>query len=75
MPPALARADIGIAMAAAGSAIALETADVAIMDDDPRKVAGFIALRYQCDMVSLKECLLEKVCVVLCCGLLMWLHT
>jgi Zn2+/Cd2+-exporting ATPase len=42
--PALARADIGIAMGAAGTATALETADVAIMDDDPRKVADFILL-------------------------------
>jgi Cd2+/Zn2+-exporting ATPase len=42
--PALARADIGFAMGAAGTATALETADVAIMDDDPRKVADFIDL-------------------------------
>ena len=42
--PALARADIGFAMGAAGTATAIETADVAIMDDDPRKVADFIAL-------------------------------
>jgi Cd2+/Zn2+-exporting ATPase len=42
--PALARADIGMAMGAAGTATALETADVAIMDDDPRKVARFIRL-------------------------------
>ncbi len=42
--PALARADIGFAMGAAGTATALETADVAIMDDDPRKVAAFIRL-------------------------------
>ncbi len=49
--PALARADIGIAMAAAGSAIALETADVAIMDDDPRKVAGFIGLSRHCALI------------------------
>lgn len=42
--PALARADIGIAMGAAGTATALETADVAIMDDDPRKAARFIRL-------------------------------
>jgi Cd2+/Zn2+-exporting ATPase len=42
--PALARADIGIAMGAAGTATALETADVAIMDDDPRKIARFIRL-------------------------------
>lgn len=42
--PALARADIGFAMGAAGTATALETADVAIMDDDPRKIADFISL-------------------------------
>ncbi|WP_367200043.1 heavy metal translocating P-type ATPase [Aquabacterium sp.] len=42
--PALARATVGIAMGAAGTATALETADVAIMDDDPRKVAQFICL-------------------------------
>lgn len=42
--PALARSDIGFAMGAAGTATALETADVAIMDDDPRKLAVFIRL-------------------------------
>ncbi|MCH8180903.1 MAG: heavy metal translocating P-type ATPase [Proteobacteria bacterium] len=42
--PALARADIGLAMGAAGTATALETADVAIMDDDPRKLADFVRL-------------------------------
>jgi Cd2+/Zn2+-exporting ATPase len=42
--PALASADIGFAMGAAGTATALESADVAIMDDDPRKIATFIAL-------------------------------
>ncbi len=42
--PALARADIGFAMAAAGTDAAIETADVAIMDDDLRKLAAFIRL-------------------------------
>ena len=42
--PALARADIGLAMGAAGTATALEAADVAIMDDDLGKIASFIAL-------------------------------
>lgn len=42
--PALARADIGFAMGAAGTATALEAADVAIMDDDPRKLASFIRI-------------------------------
>lgn len=42
--PALARADIGFAMGAAGTDTALETADVALMDDDLRKVATFLEL-------------------------------
>jgi Zn2+/Cd2+-exporting ATPase len=42
--PALARADIGFAMGIMGSDAAIETADVALMDDDLRKVAGFIGL-------------------------------
>ena len=42
--PALARANIGFAMGAAGSDTALETADVALMDDDLRKIPDFIHL-------------------------------
>ncbi|ABL01274.1 heavy metal translocating P-type ATPase [Pelobacter propionicus] len=42
--PALARADIGFAMGAAGTDTAIETADVALMDDDLRKVAVFVQL-------------------------------
>ncbi len=42
--PALARAQIGFAMGAAGTDTALETADVALMDDDLRKIPDFILL-------------------------------
>ncbi|MBO4312344.1 MAG: heavy metal translocating P-type ATPase, partial [Desulfovibrionaceae bacterium] len=42
--PALARAQIGFAMARGGTDTAIETANVALMDDDLRKVPRFIRL-------------------------------
>jgi Cd2+/Zn2+-exporting ATPase len=42
--PALAKADIGFAMGAAGTDTALETADVALMDDELGKLAAFVRL-------------------------------
>ena len=42
--PALARADVGFAMGAMGTDSALETADVALMDDDLRKIPAFVRL-------------------------------
>ncbi|KPU57883.1 cadmium-translocating P-type ATPase [Pseudomonas fluorescens] len=45
--PALARSEIGFAMAAAGTDTAIETADVALMDDDLRKIPTFIRLSRQ----------------------------
>jgi Zn2+/Cd2+-exporting ATPase len=42
--PALAAADIGIAMGAAGTGVAIETADVALMSDDLMKIPEAIQL-------------------------------
>ena len=42
--PALAAADIGIAMGAAGAGVAIETADIALMADDLMKIPQAIAL-------------------------------
>ncbi|WP_442783571.1 heavy metal translocating P-type ATPase [Collimonas fungivorans] len=53
--PALAQADIGFAMGAAGSDTALETADVALMDDDLRKIADFIRLSKKTHMVLMQN--------------------
>jgi Cd2+/Zn2+-exporting ATPase len=42
--PALARADVGIAMGGAGSAQAMETADVVLMQDDLKHLPATLAI-------------------------------
>ncbi|WP_080995515.1 heavy metal translocating P-type ATPase [Thiopseudomonas alkaliphila] len=42
--PALAKANMGIAMAAAGTDTAIETADIALLDDDLQKIPQLIKL-------------------------------
>ncbi|WP_325437644.1 heavy metal translocating P-type ATPase [Pseudomonas nitroreducens] len=53
--PALARADIGFAMGAAGTDTAIETAGVALMDDDLRKLPSFIRLSRQTHRVLMQN--------------------
>jgi Cd2+/Zn2+-exporting ATPase len=56
--PALASADIGFAMGAAGSHSAIETADVALMDDDLRKLPVFIRLSRRTRAILLQNIVL-----------------
>ena len=42
--PVLTRADIGIAMGAAGSDAAIEAADIVLMDDDVRKISALVGI-------------------------------
>ena len=46
--PVLTRADIGIAMGAMGSDVAIEAADVVLMDDDPMKISQAIRISRKC---------------------------
>ncbi len=56
--PALAKADIGFAMGAAGTDTALETADVALMDDDLSKLADFLTLSRQTSRILMQNIVL-----------------
>ena len=53
--PALARSDIGFAMGAAGTGTAIETADVALMDDDLRKLPRFVRLSRQTHAILIQN--------------------
>jgi Cd2+/Zn2+-exporting ATPase len=59
--PALARSEIGFAMAAAGTDTAIETADVALMDDDLRKIPAFIRLSRDTSAVLMQNITLALV--------------
>ena len=67
--PALARANIGIAMGAAGSDVAIETADVALMQDDISKLPYLFSLSHK-TMSIIKQNISVAIAVKLLCVIL-----
>ena len=67
--PALARANIGIAMGAAGSDVAIETADVALMQDDISKLPYLFSLSNK-TMGIIKQNISVAIIVKLLCVVL-----
>lgn len=67
--PVLSRADLGIAMGAAGSDAAIEAADVVLMDDDPRKIGKAIRISRKCLRIVWENIIMalgiKGVCLVL----------
>ena len=67
--PALARANIGIAMGAAGSDVAIETADIALMQDDISKLPYLFSLSHK-TMSIIKQNISVAITVKLLCVVL-----
>ena len=67
--PALARANIGIAMGAAGSDVAIETADVALMQDDISKLPYLFSLCRK-TMSIIKQNITLAITIKLLCAVL-----
>ncbi len=63
--PALATADIGVAMGAAGSAVAVETADIALMGDNLMKLPESISLAKRTVAVMKQNIVIALATVVL----------
>lgn len=70
--PALAAADISIAMGASGSDIAIETADIALMTDDLGKIAEAIEIS-RATLTNMRQNLVIAVLTVI--GLLVGVYT
>jgi len=66
--PALAAATIGIAMGGAGTAVALETADVALMGDDLAKLPFAIGLSHACRRIIAQNFAIALGVIVLLIG-------
>ena len=67
--PALAAAQVGIAMGAAGTDVALETADVVLMGDDLRSLAEAVHIARRCRTVIQQGLLLAFGVITLLVGL------
>ena len=67
--PALARANIGIAMGAAGSDVAIETADVALMQDDISKLPYLFSLSHK-TMSIIKQNITLAITIKFLCAVL-----
>ena len=60
--PALATSTVGIAMGVQGTAVAMETADVSLMDNDLRKIALGIRLGRQVTSVIIQNVIFAILC-------------
>ena len=70
--PALARADVGIAMGALGSDAAIEAADVVISDDDPERIAAALDISKRTVLIARQNiafAISVKLLVMLLCYL------
>jgi Cd2+/Zn2+-exporting ATPase len=66
--PALAAANVGIAMGAGGTALAVEAADVALMSNNLAKIPELITLAKFCNLIVKQNIIfsvLLKVCIVI----------
>ncbi len=62
--PALAIADVGIAMGVQGTAVAIETADVSLMVNDLRRVVTAIVLGRDCRRIIVENCVFAVICKI-----------
>ena len=67
--PVIARADAGIAMGALGSDAAIESADIVLIDDDPRKISQAIRISRKAMKIAKENIIFSVGVKVLCLAL------